>query len=71
MTRLSTPISIEQATRAYARLRSDDAERIAVGVEKLMERTGMGQGQALAVFAALGKFYVEHSDGLSVSNPVE
>ena len=60
--RLDTPISKEQAVRAFRRLSAKDAEVIKVGVEKLTARTGLKFAEALTVFASIGMHLIRHGE---------
>jgi len=60
--RLDTPISKEQAVRAFRRLSPEDSQIIQGGVEKLAAKTGLKFAEALTVFASIGMHLIRHGE---------
>jgi hypothetical protein len=60
MSRQTTPITTNQAVRAFRRLELDDQERIRGAAEKLQEKAKLKFTEALQVFAEVGMYLVTH-----------
>ena len=56
--RLDTPISTNQAVRAFRRLPSEEAEIIQKACETLQAKTGLKLTECLQVFASLGMYLI-------------
>jgi len=58
--REGTPISTNQAVRAFRRLDAKDASTIQKAAEKLQAKTGLKLTECLQVLASIGVYAVRH-----------
>ena len=56
----STPITTNQAVRAFSHLKPEDSQRITAAAEKLSVKTGLPLRECLQVFASIGIYSICH-----------
>lgn len=58
----TTPLTTNQAVRAFRKLNAEDSQRITKAAERLQQKTGLKLTECLQVLASIGMYAVRHGE---------